>query len=258
VAGRSGLTLGWMAHRLVSDSAERDFAHALIAGAHHDFGSTLRVRASAGTRFRFPTLRQLYDSDGGNPVLDTEQATLLELGLERKLSDRGEIGLALFRTDVDDFIERGASNRFENFQAYRFRGVEFFGSAQVVPPLQLRASYTFLDTEDRSPGATRGALQYRPRHNLGVDARYHFAFGLNAYARVRHIGGQVYYSRVEPIAQRTLAAYTVADTHVRQRLLRDRLEAFLGATNVFDTTYEEEYGNPQAQRMLYGGLTIHW
>jgi outer membrane cobalamin receptor len=232
--------------------------HALIAGAHHDFGSSLRVRAAAGTRFRFPTLRQLYDSDGGNPALGTERAMLLELGLERKLSDMGEIGLTLFRTDVDDFIERGESDRFENFQAYRFRGVEFFGSARVVPPLQLRASYTFLDTQDRSPGAGRGALQYRPRHNLGVDARYHFAFGLNAYATVRHIGGQVFYSRVEPIEQRKLPAYSVADAHVRQRLLRNRLEAFLGATNIFDTAYEEEYGNPQARRMLHGGLTIHW
>ncbi|MBX6365945.1 MAG: TonB-dependent receptor, partial [Gemmatimonadetes bacterium] len=255
----SGVTLGWAHDRLARDSAGADAADAFVGAAHYDLAGGTRLRVSAARRFHFPTLRQLYDVDGGNPGLRTETAVAYEAGVEQALPGEARAGLTLFRTDAHDFIERAErGGPFQNFQAYRFTGLELSGEVRPVERLWLRGAYTYMDTQDRSPGADREALQYRPRHQLALGGDYRFAFGLRAYAAARHVAGQAFYSRQPPVQRRELPAFTVVDLRLTQRLAPRRLEAYLGADNLLDAAYEEEYGNPQAKRTIYGGLTFTW
>jgi outer membrane cobalamin receptor len=72
-ADRLGLTAGLVYHRLEGEGLDDDAAGASL-GAFLELTPTSRVRGSYAHRFRFPTLRQLFDASAGNPTLDTETA----------------------------------------------------------------------------------------------------------------------------------------------------------------------------------------
>jgi outer membrane receptor protein involved in Fe transport len=127
-----------------------------------------------------------------------------------------------------------------------------------VPALLVRVGYTLLRTEDRPPDAERAELQYRPRHRATIEGRYTVRGGLTAAVWLLHVGSQVYYSRREPVEQATLPDYTLVGLRLTQALWHRRADAYLGADNLFDVAYEEEYGAPQATRIVYGGLAVRW
>jgi outer membrane cobalamin receptor len=254
---RTGITLGYARHWLDKDGGGSDDAGAASAGAYVDVGAGTRLRAAVARTIRFPTIRQLYDADGGNPSLSTERATTVEVGVEQSLPARSSVGLTLFRSDVRDYIERPQQGEpFANHDEYVFAGVEAAAEMRVVPALLLRARYTYLDSEDRSPGSPRDELQYRPRHRGTLEGRYAFPFGLAAALAVTRVANQVFYSRQEPIVRRRLPDYTLANARVEQRLLGGATSVYLGVDNLLDERYEEEYGSPQATRVVYGGISI--
>jgi outer membrane receptor protein involved in Fe transport len=253
---RTGVVLGYARHWLEKDSAGRDGTWAASAGAYADVTPHTRLRVAAARNVRFPTIRQLYDEDGGDPALRTERSTTAELGIEQSLAGATRVALTAFRTYVRDYIERPASDvPFSNNDSYRFAGIE--ASAEVtVRSAMLRGRYTYLDTEDRSPGSARGQLQYRPRHRASIEGRYGFAFGLSASVSALRVSDQVYYSRQEPITSRRLPDYTLASARLQQSLAGGIASLYAGVDNLFDERYEEEYGSPQATRVIYAGLTI--
>jgi outer membrane receptor protein involved in Fe transport len=254
---RTGLVLGYARHWLDKEDARSDDAGATAAAAHLDLTAGTRLRVAAARTIRFPTIRQLYEAGGGDPTLRTERATTAEAGVEQALPARSSVALTLFRTDVRDYIERPAQGEaFANHDEYLFAGVEAAAETRVVPALLLRARYTYLDTEDRSPGRDREALQYRPRHRGTLEGRYAFRFGLHAALAVTRVADQVYYSRQDPVVGRRLPDYTLANARLEQRVFDGATSVYLGADNLLDEKYEEEYGSPQATRTLYGGITV--
>lgn len=256
---RVGVTLGAARHWL--DREEQDLlgATAFAAGVHYAPAAGTTLRASAARKFRFPTVRQLYDPDGGNPELRAEFADVFEAGIEQAATDRARVGLTLFHTVAKDYIERpDRGEAFANHDEYLFRGAEATVAVRPIEALRLETTYTYLDTEDRSPGASREELQYRPKHRATFVGRFAPRVGPSATLSVLHVAGQVYYSRREPIERAELPAYTVVSARLSQRLFGGRAEVFAGADNLFDVAYEEEYGSPQATRVLYAGLTVRW
>jgi iron complex outermembrane receptor protein len=234
-------------------------ADAWTAGAYYDVRHDTRVRASAARKFRFPTISQLYDPNGGNPALSTETANAYELGLEHTIRTSARVGLTLFRTDVSNYIERPTRGApFANFSAYRFTGVEVTVGVRPTPALLVRTTFSYLDAQDRSPGAPRSELQYRPRQRATAEARYAFAFGLDASASVLYVGDQYYYTRQAPVLQARLPSYTLAAVRLAQRVPGTLLELELGSDNLFDSHYVQEYGYPLAARRVYGGVSTRW
>jgi outer membrane cobalamin receptor len=256
---RAGVFVGYAHHWLDKDDDGQDDAGAASVGAYVDVAAGTRLRAAAARTIRFPTIRQLYDADGGNVALRSERATIVEAGVEQTLPARTLLTLTLFRTTVRDFIERpNQGEPFANHDEYLFAGAEVTAESRVVRDILLRARYTYLDTEDRSPGSVREALQYRPRHRGSVEARYALTVGLSASISVLYVADQVFYSRQEPITSARLPDYTLANTRVEQTLFRGAASVYLGVDNLFDERYEEEYGSPQATRVVYGGLSVRW
>jgi outer membrane receptor protein involved in Fe transport len=244
-------------HHWLDGDGLSDRAAGLSAGVVLQATPTTRLRASAAHRFRFPTLRQLYDRDGGNPALETERADLLELGAEQELGSRAGIGVTLFHTDARDFIERlETTDRFENAERYRFRGVEIVATVRPVERGFLRLGYSYLDADDRSAGREGITLQYRPRHKVTGEARWLTEWGLQAALNVQHLAGQVYHSRRPPLLVGDLPDHTVVGVRVAQQLPRVPLSIYGGLDNVFDEAYEESYGFPQSGRVAYIGLDV--
>ena len=80
--------------------------------------------------------------------------------------------------------------------------------------------------------------------------------GLAAAVSVLRVSDQVYYSRQEPITSQRLPDYTLANVRLQRSLPRSSASIYVGVDNLFDERYEEEYGSPQATRVIYTGLTL--
>ncbi|HKJ93275.1 MAG TPA: TonB-dependent receptor, partial [Longimicrobiales bacterium] len=84
-ADRLGIVAGYMHDWLARDSVATTGADGYMAAAYYDVTPGLRVRASAAHKFRFPTIAQLYDENGGDPDLTTELANVYEVGASHAL-----------------------------------------------------------------------------------------------------------------------------------------------------------------------------
>lgn len=255
-AERVGVVAGATYHRLDGQGRDDGAAGASL-GAFFEATAAVRLRASYAHRFRFPTLRQLFDAAAGNPDLEREEADIFELGADYSPHPGVTLGVTGFQTEADNFIERpqGAA-RFENADRYRLRGVELEGAYRPSPLLLARARYTWLDAEDRSPGREGTTLQYRPRHLLAAELRYHARWGLAASGTLRYVADQVYETRREPLIQADLPDFALVGLRLEQRLGRGPVAVYAGVDNLFDQAYEESYGFPQAGRVAYVGLDL--
>jgi outer membrane receptor protein involved in Fe transport len=242
----------WFKKSAVGADSDGDF----LVGGYYDLSDTTRLRGSVARKIRFPSLRQLYEEDGGNPDLTSEKSYNYEVGFEQKLPRNSALSLIGFKADVSDYIEKiPPEDRFQNNDKYRFEGVELTGQTRPLEELLLRAGYTYMKTKDQSPGAEKDQLQYRPRQKLTVEVGYSFVFGFSAYVNLLHVSDQVYYSRKLPLSARKLDDYTLVNLKLDQTLLPG-LRLYFGADNLLDEDYEESYAFPQAGRSLYGGLLI--
>jgi outer membrane receptor protein involved in Fe transport len=86
------------------------------------------------------------------------------------------------------------------------------------------------------------------------DADWRIGAGFALHAKIRHVAGSVQYSRNAPLVKDTLDAFTVADLRLRWESAGGGAEVYVGADNVFDADYEEEYALPQSGRLMYGGV----
>ena len=147
-----------------SDDGGSDNEGSYLVGAYYDITQNTRIKASAAKKIRFPAIRQLYEEVDGNPDLTTESAYNYELGLEQKLPWKSLVTLTGFLIDVKDYIEKSdVTDKFENNDKYRFQGFELTGETRFVKNLLLRAGYTYLDTEDRSPDTEKDELQIQTK-----------------------------------------------------------------------------------------------
>lgn len=72
-------------------------------GWNRNLGDAGRFFAAAGTAFRAPDATDRFGF-GGNPDLDPERSSSIELGYEHDFSERHSVSLVAFRNDIDDLI----------------------------------------------------------------------------------------------------------------------------------------------------------
>jgi outer membrane cobalamin receptor len=254
-----GVVLGYSHHWLEKDGGSSDDEGGFLAGVHYNLLENTRLRGSVARKVRFPSIRQLYDEDGGNLNLTTEKSTNYELGIDQTIAGDTMLSLTGFYMEVEDYIERSdITDLFENNEEYLFKGVELTAETHYISRTMLRAGYTYMETEDKSPGTEKDELQYRPKHKFSLEGSYTFNFGLEAYASVRHVADIYYYSRTTPLQKRALDDYTVVKINLDQALLKDRLHVYVGVDNLFDLDYEEAYGYPREGRNLYAGAEVRF
>ena len=256
---RLGVTLGYGHYWQNKDSGSNDNKGSYMGGVYYDVLKGTRVRGSFAKKIRFPSLRQLYGVDEGNPDLVPETSYNYELGMEQALPLNSRVALTGFLSDVDNYIEKPSNDQaFQNFDKYRFQGIELTAETRFIKQVMLGLGYTYMDTEDNSPNSGKDELQYRPRHKLTLEGKYTFLCGFSAYANVVYNAGQVYYSRTEPYEKAELGNYAVVNVKFDQMLFNKFLDVYVGADNVFDKNYEESYGFPAAGRIIYGGLALYF
>lgn len=247
------LTFGVSQNWLDKDGGNQDGAN-YMAGARYGFSSGTSLKASYAHMTRFPSLRQLYEEDGGNADLEAERSDNFEVAVEQRLPYATLVSLTGFYSEVRDYIEKDSSDVFQNNDKYRFQGIELAAESRPVDGLWLAASYTFMDTTDLSDGSEKDELQYRPRHKVALQGQYTWDFGFSVYAGVLYLADQVYYSKNEPLQKESLGDFAVVDLKLAQSFYKDMFSVYVGADNLFDKDYEESYGYPAAGRIIYAGL----
>lgn len=254
--GRLELVAGYARHLLNRDDGSSEHFGSFSTGASYPLGPALDVKAGVARKIRMPSVRQLYDTLSGDPALSAETSMTYEVGGEYRGLEPAVLGLTVYRSDVDNFIDRDpVTETFANNQRYRFQGVELTAEIEPVAGTRLGGSYSYLDASDRA-NAARDELQYRPRHKLAFQASQDLAWGARAVLSGQHVGGEFYFSRQGIAATRTLDAYTLLALRLEQPLAGGRVRLYAGADNLLDVAYEEAYGLPQAGRFVYGGVEL--
>jgi vitamin B12 transporter len=248
--------------RILSLGQDTKNDYSILAGSYYDVTVHTRLKAAFQRNIRFPSIRQLYDVDSGNPALTTERVYHYSAGIEQKLPKDIRLTLDGFHSIARDFIEKDSrrSDRFENFDHYLFTGAELAAEINTFDNYTLRTCYSYLHTEDKT-GSGRKELQYRPMHRVTVENKYTFPWGLIPYASFVYVGDQYYYSKGgnpwEPPLKAKLDEYLVVNLKLNYKF-RDRYTVYAGADNIFDENYEQSYGYPLSGRTIYGGAEMRF
>lgn len=255
---------GWYGPRLTLAAGLRyddhsRFGHAWTFGAHGAVEPVdgLRLRAGYGEGFKAPSLFQSQSALYGNPALDPERSKAWDAGLEWR---RGTFnaGLSAFRRDSEnliDYVFCGTDfacadypfGTYDNVGRARAEGFELELGAQVGDRIRTGAAYSYVETEDRTPGSfTQGNdLPRRPRHALTVTADWAGPVELGADVR---LVGDSFDDRWQTTR---LDGYVTAD--LRASVPFGRVELFGRVENVFDAGYRTVAGYNTAGRSAYLG-----
>ena len=242
----------------------------LVAGAGGAARAT-RLRASAGTGIRPPDAFEIAFTD--NPGLKPERSRSVDAGVLQTFA-AGAIALeaTAFLNVYDDLIVtvgrsfRDASRyRTDNISNARSRGVELAAGARPLAALDLRASYTWLDTEilavdngadAPAPYRVGEHLIRRPRHQGSLSAVY-AAPRWTAFAQASFRGSV---RDVEPTFGASggvfdAPGFASIDLGGSVRVA-GRVHLFARVENAADRAYEEAFGFPAPGRLVMAGVRV--
>lgn len=240
-----------------------------------------RLRGVAGRAIKEPTFFETF-ADGfarGNPDLEPEVSTSIELGVEQSLL-KGDLRLSAtwFDQAFEDLIQyspvpevEGDPNYY-NIAEADARGIEVTAAA-FVGRLDLFADFTRLDTEvvdsgfDSGSGATfvtGEQLLRRPRDSGRFGVGLELAQGYRFDGVARYVGERADRNfNAFPAEAVVLESYTLFDMGVTGAVLtpaggRPGLELSLRVENLTDEDYEEVFGFATPGRGLYVGGRLTW
>lgn len=132
-----------------------------------------RLRASAGTAFKAPSLFQRFGVIGsyfrGNPNLEAERSTSWEAGMETDIGRWATVSALYFDNRVRDLINYDPSfSTLLNVDRARIRGGEFALTVRPADWLSLTGAWTVTEARDTE---TDTPLPRRPRNVASLNAR---------------------------------------------------------------------------------------
>jgi vitamin B12 transporter len=230
-----------------------------------------RLRGSFGTGIRPPDAFEIAFTD--NSGLKPERSKSGEIGVTQRFAGAAVQldGTAFFNHYTDLIISVGRSfsgisrYRTDNISNARARGAELGAAWRLTTAFDVRASYTFLDSEilavrgstaAQTPYAVGDALLRRPRHSGSIDAAWMHPRG-NAFAQAQVRGETL---DADPSfgpsgGLFTNPGHTVINIGASWRPLK-AIEVFARALNLFDREYEEVLGFPAPGRTAYVGARV--
>ncbi len=227
-----------------------------------------RLRGSFGTGIRPPDAFEIAFTD--NSGLKPERSRSGEIGISQSAA-RGAVqfdATAFYNSYTDLIISVGRSFsgvsrwRTDNISNARARGAELSGAWRIRAGIDLRANYTFLDSEilavnglsiAQTPFTVGDALLRRPRHSGAIDAAWTQP-RVSAFTQIQLRGEAL---DAEPAFGPSGGLYnnpghTVVNLGGSFRPVK-AVEIFARALNLFDRDYEEVLGYPAPGRTAYVG-----
>jgi outer membrane receptor for ferrienterochelin and colicins len=237
----------------------------LVGGARYDdhstFGSevnpklslmyqpqyTTTIRASFGTSFKSPTIRQLYYNTPyrhgnfyaqSNPELKPETAVGYGASIEQWfMNQKMMINLGYFRNEIEDMVIREDTGtlynglplmKYKNVEKAWTQGIEFMCRAYLADELTASFSYTYTDTENEESGKE---LTYVSRHTASFSPAYDWdKYGIGVSAGISYNSKQ--YTNSSNTQQ--IDAGAVLDAKIYKQLSKTARLSF-EADDIFDS-----------------------
>lgn len=263
----AGASLDAMLMPRTGDKPTRDpfYDYSLSTGVRVALGPNASVRATAGRKVRFPTMRELFGEAlrrfKVNPDLQPETSFLGEVALEAATAPfAGEVIVFLNRT-YDTIDQRtlpdGRRERI-NLEGSRVYGVEAGGTFQPVPRLSFDGHVTWMHPRAFTAAGTR-PLAEKPEWLGTLTATYATRGGLSLLVQPVYTGTA--FSMAEDGSFRRLPAALVLNLRLAYRLFRAEppsffSELFVRVDNVTDAVVLPQLGLPGAGRSFALGLNV--
>ena len=245
--------------------------------------SGTKLRVHVGNGFRAPSLFERFGEGTfasaevmrfGDPTLKAEQSISVDGGFDQRLAnDRVLFGATYFYTRLQrliaftgfavDPLGLGRFGGFVNRPGGLSRGVETYFNTSPFRGMDLRASYTFTNSDRSVPGLGLQPEYVIPKHLFGLtlSQRYRallFNFDLN---RTGSYVSQLFENNVPfRMAELTFSGYTKGDVFVsyeRRQTEHVTLVLFGGVENVFNQTYYEN-GFLAPRAVGRGGIRVRF
>lgn len=220
------------------------------------YSQNVRLHSSIGTGSKNPTLIELFGFTPdftGNENLSPEESTGGDIGVEIvSNSNRQFFDITYFHRDIEDLIT-GSGNTAINIDGESASsGIEMIYQLTATDNLNLRAAYTYNDTEDDQGNQ----LVRRPEHQFSAGADYALLNrALMLALNLRHVQDRVdnAFNADFTTAAVEMDDYTVVDVGARYRL-NPSLSLKARIDNLFDEEYQEVLGYGTSERAYYIGL----
>jgi vitamin B12 transporter len=212
-----------------------------------------KLRASAGTGGKAPTLYQLYAPTYGNTSLKSEESFGWDAGVDQRLfGDRVTLSLTGFGNDLTNLIDYDSvAMRYFNVARAETSGLEVGADAVVWPNwVKLKLAYTYLHAIDADTGLT---LQRRPEHagrvSLAVTPMADWLIEPRLYLVSERYSSAGEKNRLDPYARLDIYSSYRLDEHRR---------VFLRLENITDVHYQEVLNYGTAGLSAYAGFNLTW
>lgn len=245
-------------------------------GVRYDASGNLSFYGSVGRKTRFPTMRNLYATGvigpAGNPDLEEESTVNTEIGMEAGATDKVRFGAAFFHSRIRNMINfDNLIGRFEQYPRASIAGVELNARARMTEATDLLLAYTFMRSRAGAPVRIDNQyfpslvyrpeeLPYRPAHQVDMEVRHRFRFGLEADLNGNYFSKATYYDRADPRDNRVLTAvrgrlegYLLLNAKLTQKLTRG-VGIYLAVENLTDKDYRTLYLLPAPGRTWRTGI----
>jgi len=235
------------------------FATWRTTAAYNIVETGTKLRASAGTGAKAPTLYQLYEPNYGNSGLKPEESFGYDAGIDQSLFN-GRVTLSLtgfynkFSNLIDFTFDPTPTQPFGhyiNVARAETSGLELGADIDVMPgTLRLKTAYTWLQAKDLSTGLT---LARRPEHLARI------ALAITPTDR------WLIEPRILMVSKRfssngelnPLAAYTRVDLYTEYKI-DNNWKVFARGENIFNERYQEVLNYGTTGPAVYGGFHATW
>lgn len=216
-------------------------------GAAYNFKENgLIVRASYGTGFSAPSFNDLYFPFYGNQNLKPEESKAFEAGVVKTLfNDKISLSLAYFSQEYWDMIQADPlTYTAANIARASVRGIESNFSFRLTDSVDMKAGYTYLDTENKDTGT---ALIRRPKNKVNLSLGY-TANSITLLADYIYVD-----SRLDSSAGNEMPSYSIVNLSGSYKAQKN-ITLFSRIENLFDKGYEEARGYGTKGISVYGGV----
>jgi vitamin B12 transporter len=239
------------------DSHEEFGSHATYRGtaAYQMRETDTKLRGTIGTGFKSPSLFQLHSSFG-DPTLKPEESTGWDIGIDQNVAGWGSASVTYFHNDFKNLIDFDfATSRYNNVGRAETKGVEFSVRVTPISAVEVRLSYTFTDTEDKSTGDD---LLRRARHRAAARVDYAVTEALSVNASLIYTGHRkdMDFSTF-PATMITLPDYSLLHLAASYRI-SEHFDVFVRVENVLDRSYQEVLGFGTPGAAAYAGGSVEF
>ncbi len=204
---------------------DAEFSWAL--GSNYAINDNTSASLSLSRVTRNPNMQELYRSNGrGNPNLKAEDIDNLELRLNHKFNEKWQASLAWFDSDIENYIEADANNKFQNIKEAEISGIELSVNGRINDKFTAWVGYTDFNKAENKTDNLR--LVSKPEFRAVAGTTYSYN-KLSAMLTMSHQGETEAIGATYP----KVDASTMFDLNIRQQATKD-LAIYLNVENLTD------------------------